>query len=162
MLSAKYAEDNEPRGERGSSWGGIAGCTRVSVWDMSPLCGAMCCTDLRPPHSSAELSMDAALCLHGLGSKGRRKCCLQPFWHSHSHHSWSVTDTSFKSRLRASVFKVWTGIMQQLHLVWDCKQNHSARERQTILSLVKQHFVVVRVSSEYDLDWIVLFQERSV
>lgn len=142
-------------------------CACVSERGATSLCGAMCWTHLRPPHSSAEkdwrldpLGMDAALCLHGLGSEGRS--CSQPSWHSHSHHSWSVTDTSFKSRIRASVLQVWTGIMQQLHLVWDCKQSHSAREWQTVLSLVKQHFMVVRVSSEYDRGWIVLFQGRSV
>lgn len=118
---------------------------------------------LHTPEIPTQLSTArAGCCLHQLGSKWRRKCCLQPFWHSHSNHSWSVTDTSFKSRLHTSVFKVGTGIMQQLHLVWDCKQKSSIRERQTILSLVKQHFMVVRVSLEYDLGWIVLFQERSV
>lgn len=68
----------------------------------------------------------------------------------------------FKSRLHALVFKAWPGVMQQLHLVWDCKQKCSARERQTVLSLVKQHFMMVRVSLEYALGWVVLFQERSV
>lgn len=138
----------------------VAGCSGVSVWQRYLSCAAMCCTAPASPGSSAELGW----VLQGLQDWVQRvkEELLAAFWHSHSGHSWSVTDTSFKSRLQAWVLKVWTGIMQQLHLVWDCKQICSVRERQTVLSLVKQHFMAVRVSSEYDLGWIVLFQERSV
>lgn len=78
----------------------VTACVCVFAWEedvLPSLPGAICCTDLRSRHCSAEPGVDAAMCLHGLGSKCRRKCCLQLFWHSHSNHSWSVTDRSLRA-----------------------------------------------------------------
>lgn len=58
----------------------------------------------------------------------------------------TVTVTAYevlRSRLDALPCKAWPGVMQQLHLVWDCKQKRSVGKRQTILRLVKLHFTMV-------------------
>lgn len=67
--------NNEAAKQAGRVW------SWVCVRGRSVTCsiGSICCTELTSPRCSAEPSLDAAMCLHGLGSKCRRKCCLQLF-----------------------------------------------------------------------------------
>lgn len=75
LLVMIEAINNEAAKQAGRVW------SWVCVRGRSVTCsiGSICCTALTSPRCSAEPSLDAAMCLHGLGSKCRRKCCLQLF-----------------------------------------------------------------------------------
>lgn len=101
----------------------VTACVCVCMWEqevLPSLCGAICCTELRFQRCSAEPGEDGVMCLHGLGSKcRRRKGCLQLLWHSHSNYLWSVMDRSLRASFMLGFSKpgqescnnsIWYGI----------------------------------------------------